>query len=168
MAGPDTHVFATTLRENLMLARRDATAEAVRDALEQARLLAWVETLTYGLETGVGGLGTGMSGGQRQRLGVARAVLAGFPVLILDEPEEHLDAPTADAMVADLVDLTRGRTTLMISHRLAALRAMDEILLLDTGRVIERGTHAELIAAGGSYARQWTREGHIDGGGPVR
>jgi ATP-binding cassette subfamily C protein CydCD len=99
-----------------------------------------------------------MSGGQRQRLAVARALLADFPVLVLDEPGEHLDTSTADAIVADLLDVTRGRTTLLITHRLAGLEQIDEVLVLDGGRVVERGTHAELVGAGGRYARMWARE----------
>ena len=99
-----------------------------------------------------------MSGGQRQRLAIARALLADFPVLILDEPGEHLDTPTADAIVADLLDVTERRTTLLITHRLAGLEDVDEVLVLDHGRVLERGTHAELLALGGRYAALWRRE----------
>ena len=99
-----------------------------------------------------------MSGGQRQRLAIARALLADFPVLILDEPGEHLDTPTADAIVADLLDARAGRTTLLITHRLAGLEEVDEVLVLDRGRVLERGTHAELLALGGRYAALWQRE----------
>jgi ABC-type multidrug transport system fused ATPase/permease subunit len=158
LAAQDTHIFDTTLRENLLLARRHATSDAVDFAIERARLTGWVDELPAGLDTQVGGHGARMSGGQRQRLGVARSLLAGFPVLVLDEPEEHLDAATADALVEDLLDVTRGQTTVMITHRLTALRTMDEILVLDGGRVVERGTHAQLVAAGGFYATQWERE----------
>jgi thiol reductant ABC exporter CydC subunit len=162
LAAQDTHLFDTTMRENLVMARRDASEADVELALERARLLDWVEELPAGLDTEVGEHGARLSGGQRQRLGIARTVLAGFPVLILDEPGEHLDAATADALTTDLVDLTRGHTTVMITHRLAGLEAMDEILVLDAGRVVQRGTHDQLIAADGPYAEQWQRECRLD------
>jgi ATP-binding cassette subfamily C protein CydCD len=130
----------------------------VRLAVGRARLLDWVAELPAGLDTKVGEHGARMSGGQRQRVGMARVFLAGFPVLVLDEPEEHLDAATASALVEDLIDATRGQTTVMITHRVAALEAMDEILVLDGGRVVQRGTHSQLIAADGFYSRQWQRE----------
>jgi thiol reductant ABC exporter CydC subunit len=158
LAAENTYLFDTTLRENLLLARRDATDADVRLALQRARLLEWVEGLPAGLDTEVGEHGARLSGGQRQRLGIARALLARFPVLIFDEPGEHLDAATADALRVDLLDLTRGQTTVMITHRLTGLDAMDEILVLDRGRVVERGTHAELAVGGGAYAVQWQRE----------
>ena len=137
LAAQDTHIFDTTLKENLLLARRHATADELSTAVDRARLGAWVEELPSGLGTEVGERGARLSGGQRQRVGVARVLLAGFPVLILDEPEEHLDASTADALVEDVLATTRGQTTVMISHRLAALEAMDEIIVLDAG---PRGT----------------------------
>ena len=99
-----------------------------------------------------------MSGGERQRLAIARALLADFPLLILDEPGEHLDTPTADAILADLLALTREHATLLITHRLAGLQEVDEVLVLDRGRVVERGAHAELLARGGRYAELWRRE----------
>jgi len=162
LAGQDPHIFATSLRENLMLANRQAGDADVQAALERTRLVEWVEQLPEGLDTPVGGAGTGMSGGQRQRVGIARVLLAGFPVLILDEPGEHLDTETADAIVADLVDITRGHTAVMITHRLAGLQAMDEIVVLDTGRVVERGTHDQLVLAGGPYSKQWKRERDLE------
>jgi thiol reductant ABC exporter CydC subunit len=158
LAAQDAHIFDTTLRENLLLARRDATARALRSAVERARLLDWVEELPAGLDTPVGEHGARLSGGQSQRLAVARTFLAGFPVLVLDEPDEHLDTATAEALVEDLVQATRGQTTVMITHRLTALRAMDEVIVLEAGRVVQRGRHAELIATEGQYARQWERE----------
>jgi thiol reductant ABC exporter CydC subunit len=158
LADQDTHIFQTTLRENVLLARRAATEADVCLALERAKLTDWVKELPAGLDTNVGDHGAGMSGGQRQRVGIARAVLAGFPILVLDEPGEHLDVATADALTADLVELTEGQTTVMITHRLAGLETMDEILVLDAGRVVERGTHAQLIDANGRYARRWQRE----------
>jgi ATP-binding cassette subfamily C protein CydCD len=154
----DAHIFDNTLEENLRLARRDATQAQLRAALDRVRLLDWATGLPGGLATEVGERGARMSGGQRQRLAVARALLADFPVLVLDEPGEHLDTPTADAIVADLLDVTRGHTTVLITHRLAGLEQIDEVLVLDAGRVVERGTHAELVDAGGDYARMWAHE----------
>ena len=158
LVAQDAHIFDSTLEENLRLARRDATADQLRSALDRVRLLDWAAGLPAGLATEVGERGARMSGGQRQRLAVARALLADFPVLVLDEPGEHLDTLTADAIVADLLDVTRSRTTLLITHRLAGLEELDEVLVLDAGRVIERGTHAELVKADGRYAELWRRE----------
>ncbi|AYF79479.1 thiol reductant ABC exporter subunit CydC [Nocardia yunnanensis] len=123
----DAHVFHATLRENLRFARPDATLEELRAAARRARLLDWIESLPQGWDTLVGAGGTGMSGGQRQRLLLARALLADPPVLLLDEPTEGLDPDTAADLLADLLDLTRARTTLMVSHSPAAMAAADEI-----------------------------------------
>jgi ATP-binding cassette subfamily C protein CydCD len=160
LAAQDIHIFDTTLKENLLLARRDATPDDLRAAVDRARLGGWVEELPAGLDTPAGKRGAHLSAGQRQRVGIARVLLAGFPVLILDEPEEHLDVSTADALVDDLLAATRGQTTVMITHRLAALEAMDEVIVMDAGRVVQRGRHAQLITEDGPYARQWRRERH--------
>jgi ABC-type bacteriocin/lantibiotic exporter with double-glycine peptidase domain len=106
----------------------------------------------------VGPHGARLSGGQQQRVAVARALLADFPILVLDEPGEHLDPPAADALTADLLALTEGRATLLITHRLAGLEEVDEVILLDGGRVVERGTHMDLLASGGRYAGLWWEE----------
>ena len=158
LVSQDVHIFDSTLEENLRLAKRDASEDELRDALAQARLLDWVDSLPLGLATEVGERGARMSGGQRQRLALARALLADFPILILDEPGEHLDTATADALVADLLDVTRARTTLLITHRLVGLEQVDEILAIEQGRIVERGTHAQLIAHGGRYAASWQRK----------
>ncbi len=158
LVGQDTHLFDTTLEENLRLARRDAPPERLRSALAEARLLEWVDGLPDGLQTEVGERGMRMSGGQRQRLAIARALLAEFPILILDEPGEHLETTTADAIVGDLLATERAGATLLICHRLAALREVDEVVVLDRGEVSERGTHDELLASGGHYAAGWLRE----------
>ncbi|MFJ1706702.1 thiol reductant ABC exporter subunit CydD [Kitasatospora sp. NPDC088346] len=148
LCAQDAHVFDSSLRENLRLARPTATEAELRAALASARLLDWVDTLPEGLDTMVGEHGARISGGQRQRLALARALLADFPVLILDEPAEHLDLPTADALTTDLLAATAGRTTLLITHRLAGLdeHTVDEVLVLDRGRVVERGGWSELAA----------------------
>ena len=154
----DAHVFDTTLRENLRLARRDATDADLRAVIARVRLQDWVDGLADGFDTAAGVHGTRISGGQRQRLAIARALLADFPILVLDEPGEHLDTATADAVMADLLRATEGRTTLVITHRLVGLDAMDEVLVLDSGRVVQRGHHTDLVAADGLYAQLWQLE----------
>ncbi|MFJ9563519.1 thiol reductant ABC exporter subunit CydD [Streptomyces fuscichromogenes] len=158
LCAQDAHLFDSSVRENLLLARKEATEEQLRDVLKRARLLDWVDGLPDGLDTLVGEHGARLSGGQRQRLALARALLADFPVLVLDEPAEHLDLPTADALTADLLAATEGRTTLLITHRLAGLEAVDEVVVLDEGRVAQRGSYAELAAVAGPLRALAERE----------
>ncbi|MFH9466090.1 thiol reductant ABC exporter subunit CydD [Streptomyces clavifer] len=158
LCAQDAHVFDSSIRENLRLARTGATDDELRDALAGARLLSWAQSLPDGLDTPVGEHGARLSGGQRQRLALARALLADFPVLVLDEPAEHLDLATADALTADLLAATRGRTTVLITHRLAGLDAVDEILVLDGGRVVQQGPYAALAAQDGPLRRMLERE----------
>ncbi|MGW6543008.1 thiol reductant ABC exporter subunit CydD [Streptomyces massasporeus] len=158
LCAQDAHLFDSSLRENLLLARKDAGEEHLRAALGRARLLDWADSLPDGLDTLVGEHGARLSGGQRQRLALARALLADFPVLVLDEPAEHLDLPTADALTVDLLAATAGRTTLLITHRLAGLEAVDEVIVLDEGRVVQRGPYAELLAADGPLRGMVERE----------
>ncbi|WP_262704836.1 MULTISPECIES: thiol reductant ABC exporter subunit CydD [Streptomyces] len=163
LCAQDAHVFDSSLRENLRLARPGASDDELRAALAAARLLDWVDGLPDGLDTLVGEQGARLSGGQRQRLALARALLADFPVLVLDEPAEHLDLPTADALTADLLSVTQGRTTVLISHRLAGLDAVDEVIVLDGGRAVQRGTYAALASADGPFRRMLEREA-VEGG----
>ncbi|MGI5436500.1 thiol reductant ABC exporter subunit CydD [Streptomyces shenzhenensis] len=158
LCAQDAHLFDSSVRENLLLSRKNATEAELRDALARARLLDWADGLPDGLDTLVGEHGARLSGGQRQRLALARALLADFPVLVLDEPAEHLDLPTADALTADLLAATEGRTTLLITHRLAGLDAVDEVVVLDGGRVAQRGTYAELAAVDGPLRAMAERE----------
>ncbi|WP_280898877.1 MULTISPECIES: thiol reductant ABC exporter subunit CydD [unclassified Streptomyces] len=158
LCAQDAHLFDSSVRENLLLAKKDASEEELRDALRRARLLDWAESLPDGLDTLVGEHGAWLSGGQRQRLALARALLADFPVLLLDEPAEHLDLPTADALTADLLAATEGRTTLLITHRLAGLESVDEVVVLDEGRVVQRGSYAELAGVEGPLRGMAERE----------
>ncbi|MFF8021010.1 thiol reductant ABC exporter subunit CydD [Streptomyces sp. NPDC007896] len=158
LCAQDAHLFDSTVRENLLLARKNATEAELRDALARARLLEWADGLPDGLDTLIGEHGARLSGGQRQRLALARALLADFPVLVLDEPAEHLDLPTADALTADLLAATEGRTTLLITHRLAGLAAVDEVIVLAAGRVAQRGAYAELSVVAGPLREMLERE----------
>jgi len=158
LVAQDAHVFNASLEANLRMAAPEATIDRVRDALRRARLLDWVEDLPAGLDTQVGEDGARLSGGQRQRLAVARALLADFPVLVADEPGEHLDTATADAIVADLLEAADRHAVLLITHRLAGLENVDEVIVLESGRAVERGTHDELLARGGVYTAMWGRE----------
>lgn len=158
LCAQDAHLFDSSVRENLLLAKKDASEDEVRDALSRARLLEWADSLPEGLDTLVGEHGARLSGGQRQRLALARALLADFPVLVLDEPAEHLDLPTADALTADLLTATEGRTTVLITHRLAGLDAVDEVVVLDAGRIVQRGPFAELASVDGPLRSMVERE----------
>jgi ABC-type transport system involved in cytochrome bd biosynthesis fused ATPase/permease subunit len=130
LAGQDAHVFDSTIRENLLLARRDATVEDLWRALAQARLADWVASLPDVLDTLVGEEGMQLSGGQRQRLVLARALLSPAPVLLVDEPTAHLDPVTAEAVVRDLLSAAGGRSVLLITHRSEGLDLVDEVVEL--------------------------------------
>jgi ABC-type multidrug transport system fused ATPase/permease subunit len=154
----DAHIFDSTIWENVRLARPGATEADVRRALGRAKLLDWVDRLPDGLDTWVGEHGERMSGGERQRLALARALLADFPILVLDEPGEHLDLATSDALLADVQAAAADRTLVTISHRLRGLEDFDEIVVLVAGRVVERGRHEELLRAGGGYCESYQLE----------
>lgn len=147
----DTYIFNDTLRTNLLLARREASETEIEAAVEQAQLTEFVRQLPQGLKTWVGEQGLQLSGGERQRLAIARAFLKNAPILILDEATANLDPLTESALLDALNELTRGRTTLQITHRLVSMKHMDEVLVLNHGHIIEAGTHDELLAMEGLY-----------------
>jgi thiol reductant ABC exporter CydC subunit len=143
----DPHIFDTTLRDNLRLARPAATDEELDDAAARAGLLDWIRSLPKGWDTPAGAHGAAMSGGQRQRLALARALLADPALLILDEPTAHLDPDSRRALTRDLLQATAGRTTLLITHDLDGLDQVDEIVVLRHGKVVRRGSYGELSHA---------------------
>lgn len=148
----DGHLFHDTVRANLVLAQPDASDDELWSALRRARLDELVESLPNGLDTVVGERGYRLSGGERQRLTIARLLLAKPAVVILDEATAHLDSTSEAAVSEALSEALAGRTSLVIAHRLSTVREADQIAVIEGGRVVERGDHATLLAAGGRYA----------------
>jgi ABC-type multidrug transport system fused ATPase/permease subunit len=148
----DGHLFHDTVRENLRFAKPDATDEELWHALTRARLAPLIERLPVGLDTVVGERGYRFSGGERQRLTIARILLSRPRVVILDEATAHLDSTSEAEVQAALADALEGRTAIVIAHRLSTVRDADAILVVEGGRIVERGTHDDLLAAGGRYA----------------
>jgi len=151
----DPYIFDTSVRDNLRLARPGATDDQLAAAAARARIADWIRSLPLGWDTQVGAHGAALSGGQRQRLALARALLADPALLILDEPTAHLDRDNRQALTRDLLAATEGRTTVLITHELDGLDELDEIVVLRDGKVTERGTHAQLLRAAGSYQQMW-------------
>jgi len=151
----EAYVFNATVRDNLLLARPTATDDDLAAAAAAAGLFDWVREQPDGWQTLVGAAGSRISGGQRQRLALARALLAGPSVLVLDEPTEGLDPASADTVLASALAAADDRTVVLVTHRLTGLESMDEILVLDAGRIVQRGDHAELTGRPGWYQEQW-------------
>ncbi len=153
VVGQETRLFNTTLRGNLRLAKPDATDEELFEVLRQAHLDELVDRLPKKLDTWMGEEGMRFSGGERQRLAIARALLKNAPILILDEPTANLDPATEDEVLDSIFELFEGRSILLITHRLVHMEDVNEILVLDAGHVVERGTHLELKRGNGLYRR---------------
>ncbi len=149
------YLFTATLRQNLLLGNPQASEAELRQALERAELGRWLAGLPDGLDTWLGEHGVRMSGGERQRLAVARTLLRPAGLWVLDEPTAHLDALTGRELTRTLLAVTQGCSAVWITHQLAGLEGMDEIVVLQAGRVVERGRHAALLAQRGMYARLW-------------
>lgn len=157
----NAYLFNASLRDNLRLALPGANQAQIERAIELAHLKPFIEKLPEGYDTWIGEQGTRMSGGERQRLAIARALLKDPPLLILDEATANLDAITERQILDSIRTAMRGRTVLMITHRLIEMDRMDEILVMDRGKIIERGRHAELLAADGLYTRMWQLQNQI-------
>ena len=158
----ETYLFHASVRENLAFAKPDATEEEIVAAAEAARIHHVIASLPDGYDTVVGERGYRFSGGEKQRIAIARTILRNPPILVLDEATSSLDTET-ERLVQDALDrLSEGRTTIAIAHRLSTVRDADQIVVLDRGRVVERGRHEELLGAGGRYSALVSRDAELE------
>jgi ABC-type multidrug transport system fused ATPase/permease subunit len=159
----NSYLFNTSIRENLLIAKPDVRQEDLVQACQEAQIYDFIRSLPEGFETRVGEGGMSLSGGERQRLAIARALLRQAPLLILDEPTANLDPLVERQIMQTVAGLMEDRAILLITHRLVGLESMDEIMVLDRGRVVERGGHQELLRANGLYRRMWDLQNQILG-----
>jgi ATP-binding cassette subfamily B protein len=151
-------LFHRSIRENIAYGKPDATDEEIRRAAEEANALEFIERLPDGFDTMVGERGVKLSGGQRQRVAIARAILVDAPILVLDEATSALDSESEALVQGALENLMRGRTSIVVAHRLSTVASLDRIVVLAHGEVVEDGTHHELVERGGEYASLWNRQ----------
>ncbi len=167
----DALLFDETIRENILLGRTDVTDEQLQDALDSAHVTDFLDKLPQGLDTPAGPRGSNLSGGQRQRVAIARAILRDTPILLLDEATSALDAHSEAVVQKALERLSKGRTTLVIAHRLSTIQSADKIIVMEKGRVVDQGTHEELLEGGGIYAElhrlQFKENAPIGGANPL-
>lgn len=166
----DPAMFHRTLRDNIAFARPEATEGDIRRAAEAAHVTEFSDGLADGFDTMVGERGVKLSGGQRQRVALARAILRDAPILLLDEATSALDSESEVLVQDALWGLMAGRTALVVAHRLSTVAAMDQLILLDRGHIVEQGTHGQLLAADGTYAKLWQHQsgGFLDGTAAVQ
>jgi ATP-binding cassette subfamily B protein len=154
----DAHLFHESIAENLRYAKQDATPAEMQAACEAAQIWKLIESLPNGLDTMVGERGHRLSGGEKQRLAIARLLLKSPAVVILDEATAHLDSENEQLVHAALQTALKGRTSIVIAHRLSTVREADQILVLEKGSIVERGKHDELVAKGGLYSDLYNRQ----------
>ncbi len=163
MVTQDTSLLHRSVRENIVYGRPDATEEELQQAIERAQAIEFIPSLTDdngrpGLDPHVGDRGVELSGGQRQRIAIARVMLKDAPILLLDEATSALDSEVEMAIQESLYDLMAGKTVIAIAHRLSTIAAMDRLVVMDQGQIVEVGSHQELLAKNGLYARLWNRQ----------
>ncbi|MBA4784834.1 MAG: ATP-binding cassette domain-containing protein, partial [Rhizobiales bacterium] len=163
MVTQDTSLLHRSIRDNILFGRPDATEEQLRQASERAEADGFIASLEdqrgrKGYDAHVGERGVKLSGGQRQRIAIARVMLKNAPILVLDEATSALDSEVEAAIQSNLVRLMQGKTVLAIAHRLSTIAALDRLIVVDKGRIVEQGTHNELVAANGIYADLWARQ----------
>jgi ATP-binding cassette subfamily B protein len=162
MVPQDTVLFNDTIRYNIRYGRPEASDEEVEEAAKLAQIHDFVKTLPKGYDSMVGERGLKLSGGEKQRVAIARTILKAPPILVLDEATSALDTMTEQEIQTALRQVSRNRTTLVIAHRLSTVVDADEIIVLEAGRIVERGRHGELLALGGVYASMWNRQREAD------